>query len=130
MGSEKFSIIPPFVTVNATTASPNFVNPAITNSEVYRNKTIWVVLSMHEGRELANAFRRSHFVPNRLSRDVYEWKDEDWVPLGKDPQKHSIAPNPPPGACSTTIEGVEVWTRQPMTTEQIERLRKLTRRLS
>lgn len=130
MANENFSSIPPFVTVNATTASPSFVNPAITTSITYEAKTVWVVLSVHEGRELANVFRRSHFVPDTLSRDVYEWKNDEWLRLGKDPQKYPVAPDPPTGAQANSIEGVAVWTMQAMTSKEMQRFRKLTRRLS
>ena len=129
MSNGSFSKIPPFITVNATTASPTFVNPAITKSEAYKTKTIWVVLSMHKDKDLANVFRRSEYVPEKLSRDVYEWKGNKWHRLGKDPQKYPTAPNPPPGAYVGSVEGVEVWTMQPMTSEETNRLRLLTRRL-
>jgi hypothetical protein len=129
MSKGNFSGIPPFITVNATTAGPNFLNPAITKSNVYAEKTRWVVLSTHEGKELANVFRRSHSVPGSLSRDVFEWKSNEWHCLGKDPQKHPVAPDPPPEACASSIEGVDVWTMHALTLDQIERIRILMRRL-
>lgn len=113
---------------NATTASPDFVKPAITTDSILVQKTRWVVLCEQCGTFTASVFRESSAAPGNWSRDIYVWTGKAWKFRRKDSKKYTSPPNPPSGANATEIDGVECWMMHRPTDEEITRLRALISR--
>ena len=115
-----------FTRIYATTAAPQFVSSALTPDTRLEAKTVWVVLAeQQDGTVTASVYRQSSKVPDSYSRDVYVWSGKEWEYRGKDQQKYKNPPAPPSDASRTLLEGLEVYTMQPLNENGIKRLRQL-----
>lgn len=113
---------------NATTASPEFVRPAITMDVILVQKTRWVVLCDERGTFTASIFRESSDAPGSWSRDIYVWTGRAWKFRRKDSKKYTRPPDPPSDANATEIDGVECWMMHRPTDEQVKLLHELISR--
>ena len=110
------------ISTMVATVSRVFVN-SITSDREYETKTAFSVLTVQGPIATANIWRASSRVPGSLSRDLYAWTGKEWKYERKDQLKYPSLPFPPSNAIRTLIEGVEVFTVQPLTSDEENRLR-------
>ena len=125
MSEQQSSGRSPFSHITWATVSRAFVTSAITPDVMYENKTAFVVLAIQDESASATVWRKSSRVKGLLSRDVNAWTGEEWKHREKDPLKGPSLPFPPPNTICTLIEGVKVFTVQPLTADEENRLRML-----
>lgn len=109
---------------NATTVSPSFLTPSLNPDGRLAQRAALVVLEGPNGSEQMKVFRPSTSAPDMYSVDSYDWVDGRWSRDGK--RKVSVIPFPQ-DAVLKRIEGVDVYTRTPMSQEEHDRLLALMR---
>lgn len=108
--SKHKSVIPAFTTtVNATTASPIFVQ-TLTDDVALFVKTALVILVEEKGSLSMSVFRESTAVAGSYSRDMYKRTGKGWKHVSKDKDKYQHPPWAPDGTTKSTIDGAEVYT--------------------
>jgi hypothetical protein len=110
--------------VHATTASAGFVK-TVTDSVRLLEKTALVILVEENGTKHMSVYRESTALPGSYSRDIYKRRSKRWQLVGKDEDKYQGPPWAPAGATKTVIDGITVWTMQPLTDIQRNELREL-----
>lgn len=73
-----------------------------------------------------HVYRDSGKVPGWLSLDCYTRHATGWKGPWKDPAKYASAPQLPPGAITTVVDGVEYSRLRPITALESDCLRQLT----
>ena len=89
-----------------------------------QDRTLVVVLYGAPSQETAAVYRRSS-TPDKVSVERYPLVNGAWGQRQKDPEKVSAPPHRPADAVETVVDGIQFWTRAPMTEEQTQRMREL-----
>ncbi len=121
---------PPIFQVNtvATTVSGPTAATSVTRSRELRTKARLGVIEEESGEAMLQIYRPSKSAHGWFSCDVYRRGAAGWEYSGKHERKYPNTPDPPAGSIPYPPESPEVWTRLPMTADEIEKTLELIRK--